>query len=163
MNHEILYENSKAYLTSDNDLLEVKLTKTHPDAITPTYAHSSDGGMDLTAVTMDSSKEEYVEYDTGISLAIPNGFVGLVYPRSSISKYDLILANHVGVIDSSYRGSIKLRFRAGGENIYKVGDRIAQLIIIPRPQVSFNVVEELDETQRQEGAFGSTDHKEASN
>lgn len=163
MNYEAVYANSKEYFSSDNDVLEVRLAKTHPDAVIPTYAHSSDGGMDLTAIAMDSSKEEYTEYDTGVSLAIPNGFVGLVYPRSSISKYDLILANHVGVIDSQYRGSIKLRFRVGGDNIYKVGDRIAQLIIIPRPQVSFNVVEELDETQRQEGSFGSTDAKEASN
>ena len=116
--------------------------------------------MDLTAInisTVDNGNFGYIEYDTGLSLEIPEGFVGLIFPRSSISNTGLILANAVGVIDSSYRGSIKCRFKAiPNTTIYNVGERIAQLLILPYPQINFEEVEELSTTDRGLDGFGSS-------
>ena len=90
-------------------------------------------------------------------MEIPEGHVGLLYPRSSISKTSCSLRNAVGVIDSGYRGEIMLKFSCSTNlNIYNVGDRVAQLIIMPYPQVQFEEVEELSDTDRGEGGFGST-------
>ena len=137
--------------------MKIQIKKTNENAVVPQYAHPSDGGLDLTAVSKERT-EKYIEYDTGLAFAIPNNFVGLVFPRSSISKKDLTLANSVGMIDANFRGSVRLRFRYDdlGE-LYEVGDRIGQIMIIPRPQVEFNLVDELDDTDRGSGGFGSTD------
>jgi len=100
-----------------------------------------------------------VTYDTGLSMEIPEGYVGLLFPRSSISKTTLSLANSVGVIDSGYRGSIMFKFRyLGGKGnwFYNLGDRVGQIIIIPYPTVEFEEVEELSSTERGQGGFGST-------
>jgi dUTP pyrophosphatase len=98
-----------------------------------------------------------VTYDTGIAIEIPQGYVGLLFPRSSVSKTVLTLSNSVGVIDSGYRGSIMFKFRYPEEGpVYEVGDRVGQIIIMPYPQISFEEVEELSETERGEGGFGST-------
>jgi dUTP pyrophosphatase len=95
---------------------------------------------------------------TGIAIEIPEGYVGLVYPRSSVSKSSMLLANGVGVIDSGYRGEIMLKYRhLGGRNeIYTTGDRVGQLMIIKRPEIELVVVDELSDTDRGEGGFGST-------
>ena len=111
----------------------------HPNAVVPKKANVNDAGFDLTAVTarFDVSSG-FFEYDTGVAVEIPPGYVGLVYPRSSISKYDLQLANSVGVIDSGYCDSIKLRFKVtaeGPRKIYIVGERIGQLVVIPLPEI----------------------------
>ena len=95
---------------------------------------------------------------------IPKGYVGLVFPRSSIRKTDLSLTNCVGVIDSGYRGEIQATFKKifGKNDVrldeldYNVGDRIAQIMIIPYPSVTFVEVDELSQTDRGEGGFGST-------
>ena len=93
--------------------MEVKFKKTHKDAVTPKYAKHGDAGMDLVAVSVEiDEKDDTISYDTGIAVEIPDGYVGLVFPRSSICKKDLILSNSVGVIDSGYRGSIKAKFKA---------------------------------------------------
>jgi len=97
-------------------------------------------------------------------MEIPKGYVGLVFPRSSIRKTDLSLTNSVGVIDSGYRGELQATFKKvyGPNDVridqtdYKVGDRIAQIIIIPYPQITFVEVDELSITERGEGGFGST-------
>jgi dUTP pyrophosphatase len=105
-------------------------------------------------------------------MEIPNGFVGLVFPRSSIRKYELVLSNSVGVIDSGYRGELQATFNKvfGGEGMYdemkvnqmqpndyyKVGDRVAQIMIIPFPPIEFEQVTQLSETERGDGGFGST-------
>lgn len=145
--------------------MEVKIKKLHPNAVIPFYAKPGDAGMDLTAVIIDTSNEHYIEYDTGIAVEIPEGYVGLVFPRSSNSKVDLELSNSVGVIDSGYRGSIKLRYhriwredKSGNRilDIYSVGDRVGQLIIIPYPKIEFKEVDELSSTERGDGGFGST-------
>ena len=80
----------------------VKIKKLSPVAVVPSYAQMGDAGLDLTAVTV-SDNANYIEYGTGLAVQIPEGYVGLVFARSSISKTSLILANGVGVIDSGYR------------------------------------------------------------
>lgn len=138
--------------------LIINIKKTNELAIIPKYAHSTDAGMDLVAVSMNET-DKYIEYDTGIAIEIPKGYVGLVFPRSSVSKLDLIQANSVGVIDSSYRNSIKVRFKKLKDNeacVYVPGERIAQLIILPYPMIGFNEVEKLSDSDRGLGGFGST-------
>lgn len=140
--------------------MNIKIKKLHENAVIPSYAKDGDCGLDLTAInisTVDKGNYGYIEYDTGLSVEIPEGYVGLVYPRSSISNSGLILTNSVGVIDQNYRGSIKCRFKAiPNTSIYSIGDRVAQLIIQPMIKVQFELVEELSETNRGDLGFGST-------
>lgn len=138
--------------------LFVDYRKMHPDAQVP--KHMSDGacGADLVAISKESAYP-FVEYDTGIAVAIPDGYVGLLFPRSSVSKTNWSMANSVGVIDSDYRGSIRMRFRTGENRMslpYKVGERIGQLVIVPCPTINFSEVESLSETDRGVGGFGHT-------
>lgn len=123
----------------------------------PCYSKKGDAGMDLTCVSLVKSSK-YYEYGTGLAMEIPEGHVGLIFPRSSISKTDHFLRNSVGVIDSGYRGEIKLRMSipALGETEYKIGDKIGQLIIMKLPWIDIEEVEELSDTDRGEGGFGST-------
>lgn len=141
--------------------MQVKIKKTHKNAVIPSYAKDGDAGLDLTAVDFRTDEQGNYVYDTGIALEIPKGYVGLVFPRSSIADKELLLTNSVGVIDSGYRGSIKAKFKPTNNtktniNIYKVGDRIAQLIILPYPQINFEEVEKLSETERGDKGYGST-------
>lgn len=134
-------------------MMQVKFKKCQENAIMPTYQHVSDACADLYA----ADQKDSVTFDTGIALEIPEGYVGLVYPRSSISKTPYMLANSVGVIDSNYRGSVIVKFKSfESGSFYKVGDRIAQLMIIPIPKIQFIEVDELNETDRGTGGFGST-------
>ena len=142
--------------------MKVKIKKLIEKAVIPIYAKLGDAGMDLTAITKDDfSNYSYIEYGTGLSIEIPEGYVGLLFPRSSNSKTSLILSNSVGVIDSGYRGEIKLRFKEIDTNDieYSVGDRIGQIIILPYPKIEFEEVSELSNTDRGIGGFGSTDFK----
>lgn len=138
--------------------MKVKIKKLHPDAVIPQYAKPGDAGLDLVAVVETWNEDNsMVTYDTGLAIEIPDGYVGLVFPRSSISKTVLSLSNSVGVIDSGYRGPIMFKFRYPEEGpVYDTGDRVAQLIIMPYPQIEFEEVEELSSTERGEGGFGST-------
>lgn len=145
------------------------LKKLHPDAKIPTYAKPGDAGMDLTAISKNVECG-FVEYGTGLAIEIPIGYVGLIFPRSSIYKTNLRLSNSVGVIDSGFRGEIKFKFYAdtffaprinvymvdGEGEEYQIGDRIGQIIILPYPEVEFEETDELTETERGEGGFGST-------
>lgn len=140
--------------------MKVKIKRLIEGAIIPKKAHAQDAGFDLFAVSkevVDEGDYGFIEYDTGIGLEIPENHVGLVYPRSSISKTGHILANSVAVIDSNYRGSIKLRFKTIPDCVeYVPGDRIGQLIIMPYPKIEFEEVEKLSNSDRAEGSFGST-------
>lgn len=142
--------------------MKIKFKKLTEDAIIPSYAKSGDAGLDLYATTAGYySDRGFYEYGTGIAVEIPKGYVGLLFPRSSVSKMDLSLANSVGVVDSGYRGEIKLRFKdtvtkKSLKNIYKVGDRVAQLVIIPYPEVELEEVDQLDDSERSSGGFGSS-------
>ena len=139
--------------------MKVKIKKLHPDAIIPTYAKSGDAGMDLVATKIISNTTFDITYGTDLAMEIPEGFVGLVFPRSSIRKYELLLSNSVGVIDSGYRGEIQATFKKeiGLDSLaYNVGDRICQIMIIPHPTIEFEEVNELNNTERGNGGFGST-------
>ncbi len=139
--------------------MQVKIKKLSENVVIPTYAKGGDAGMDLIATSIINEEVFQITYGTGIALEIPKGFVGLVFPRSSIRKTDLSLTNSVGVIDSGYRGELQATFRKHkgvASTKYEVGDRVAQIIIIPYPPIEFEEVEELNNTERGEGGFGST-------
>lgn len=144
--------------------IEIKFKKLDEKAIIPSYSKDGDNGLDLTAISI-AVRGDYIEYDTGISFEGIEGFVGLVYPRSSISNYNLIMCNSVGIIDQSYTGTIKVRMkkvigdlftRLNSENYYKPGDRVAQLIIQPCPKIIPIEVDEIKETNRGNQGFGSS-------
>ena len=147
-------------------MLEVKIKKLHKDAVIPKYETIGSVGMDLTAVSKEYDEHGNLVFGTGLAIQIPEGYYADLRPRSSISKYDLVLANSVGTIDSDYRGELILKFKPSvyfGVNrgdddgvMYDVGDRIAQLVILPYPKVSFVEVDELSYTERGTGGFGST-------
>lgn len=146
--------------------MKVKIKKLHPDAVIPSYAKVGDAGMDLTAVSIERDKYSNFVYGTGLAIEIPKGYVGLIFPRSSISKKYQLLSNSVGVIDSGYRGEITFKFKDVQNNrvdkyentnqSYEVGNRIGQLIIMPYPQIELEEVEELSQTERGGGGYGST-------
>ena len=136
--------------------MNIKIKKLHPNAIIPEYAKIGDAGLDLTAVDFEVTGL-HITYKTGLAVAIPEGFVGLLFPRSSVYKTGQYLTNSVGVIDSGYRGEIMLKFtRPELDSQYKVGDRVGQLIIMPYPQIKLEEVEDLGTTDRGRGGFGST-------
>lgn len=156
--------------------MRVKFKKLHEDAVLPSYAKPYDAGLDITtidngkAITSELAKEEwyYIEYKTGLAAEIPYGYVGLLFPRSSISKSSLLLANAVGIIDAGFRGEICFRFKldnnlaeqskinGGTPASYKKGDRIGQLVILPYPTIEPEFVDELSDTERGTGGWGST-------
>ena len=136
--------------------MKVRIKKLNENAVIPSYAKDGDAGMDLVATRIINERLDSITYGTDIALEIPEGFVGLVFPRSSIRKTDLILSNSVGVIDSGYRGEIQATFKRSGVYAYAVGDRICQIMIIPHPDIEFEEADELSDTERGDGGFGST-------
>ena len=138
--------------------MKIKIKKVHPHAVLPSYAKEGDAAMDLHATEITKDKYGNYVYLTGVALEIPTGFVGLLLPRSSVSKTSLALANSVGVIDSGYRGEIMLKYRQTGDAnpVYGVGDRVGQIMIIPHPKIEFIEADELSTTERGDGGFGST-------
>ena len=160
--------------------MEIKVKKLVPEAVLPKYAHIGDAGMDVVATSMNITND-YIEYGTGLAFEVPKGYVMLIFPRSSNSKKDLLLCNSVGVLDSTYRGELKFRYKRivrmidetndtlstvnkgianeiefNATTWYTVGDKIGQIMILPYPEINFNEVEELSETDRGAGGFGST-------
>lgn len=139
--------------------MKVKFKKTHPEAVMPTFSKPGDAGADLTAISRNFDHEkQYWEYDTGIAIEIPKGYVGMIFPRSSLSNKDLILCNHVGIIDSGFRGNITFRFKEidNINGLYEIGDRIGQLIILPYPNIQFEEANELSSTERGATGYGSS-------
>lgn len=152
-------ENIKTENIVNNFTLDIKVKKLHPNAVIPSYSKVGDAGMDLTITREIENTTFCVSYGFGIAMEIPKGYVGLVFPRSSVRNQDLILSNCVGVIDSGYRGELQATFKKteGLDSMkYKVGERGAQIIILPYPQVKMIESEELSNTERGEGGFGST-------
>lgn len=126
----------------------------------PTKTHTWDAGYDLKARKETSVFPQDTEFIlTGVCVEIPVGYVGLLFPRSSISKTPLRMANSVGVIDSGFTGEIKVPLYNTSEveirDIDKY-ERIAQLVIVPLADVSLEIVDELEDTERGTGGFGST-------
>jgi len=169
----------------------VKIKKLVPEAVIPQYMRMDDSGMDLVATSKIFDEHGNVVYGTGLAMQIPVGYVGLIFPRSSNSKKDLLLCNSVGVIDPGYRGEVILKYKPSGyfasdpqdslaegtvtehfdfvcfgkediddeDNVavYNVGDRVGQIIIIPRPVIEWEEVYTLSHTERGALGFGSTD------
>lgn len=152
--------------------MEIKIKKLTENAVIPHKAHPTDAGFDLTATSCTMDEYGSMVYGTGIAVEIPEGYVGLVFPRSSICKKDMMLTNCVGVIDSFFIGEIKVKFKPTNSfnyydgsiitespndgDIYCIGERIAQLIIMPIPQIEFVEADELSDSDRGEGGFGSS-------
>ena len=125
------------------------------------YSKQGDAGIDLTATSKWYDEQGNVCYGTNRAFEIPQGYVGLLFPRSSNANKDLLLSNSVGVLDSGYRGEVMFKFKYNSSledrmKSYQVGDRIGQLIIIPYPTIEFVESEELSETERGSGSYGST-------
>lgn len=172
--------------------LKVKIKKLREDAILPTYAKPGDAGMDLTAAEMryDTEKDCFI-YHTGLAVELPKGYAMFLYPRSSNFKTECYMTNHVGIIDSGYRGEILITYKdrtcqkfvkafntllatvnTALQRLglvkhsnkffvmdcppYEVGDRIAQAVIMPYPEVIFEETDELSESERGAGGHGST-------
>lgn len=145
------------------NVLNVNIKKLSDKAILPSYSKVGDAGMDLTATSKEYDEDGNICYGTSLAFEIPEGFVGLLFPRSSLSKKDLSLANHVGVVDSGFRGEVSFKFKQTCGFIeneeghdYSIGERIGQIIILPYPQINFIEVGELSSTERGEGSYGST-------
>ena len=143
--------------------MELKIKKLHPAAILPTYGSAGAAGADLYALPegdpITIAPGETVFIHTGLSMAIPEGYVGLNFARSGLaSKRGLAPANKVGVIDSDYRGELMVALHNHGDTTQTVqpGDRVAQFLIMPVITADFVEVDSLDETQRGAGGFGST-------
>ena len=169
--------------------LKVRIKRLHPNSVIPTYAHSTDCGLDLTAVSKTFDEYGNVVYGFGLAFEIPEGYAGFIFPRSSNHKSELLLTNSVGIIDAGYRGEVTARFASrtntsfpkklwhrlkyfftgemGGYDMrtwcgfseyanYNIGDRVAQMVILPYPKVEFVEVDELSDTERGTGGYGST-------
>ena len=184
--------------------MKVRVKKLREDAVLPSKAHPTDAGFDLTAISRVFDAEGNVTYGFGLAFEIPEGYVGLIFPRSSICRKDLALSNAVAVIDAHYRGEVTAKFKPtltvatgrgvgndetdwygidqtewddsfvtfyGRKNcypdvpqgctpfsprLYEVGERIAQMIIMPIPQIEFEEADDLSETDRGANGYGST-------
>lgn len=142
--------------------MKIKAKKLHLNAIIPSKQKEGDVGLDLTCTSKnyDKSSSTYI-YGFGLSIELEPGYFGLIVPRSSIYKKSQVLTNHCGIIDENYRGELKAIFRDSNPNVfsydrYEVGDRIAQLIVLPYPNVEIEEVSELSHSNRGEKAFGSS-------
>lgn len=138
--------------------MKVKIKRLTPNSVIPSYAKEGDAGLDLTAVSKTVDDSGNIVYGTGLAFEIPQGYVGLVFPRSSNAKKDLWLTNSVGVIDSGYRGEVIFKYRPVSfkEREYMIGERVGQIIIMPYPYIEFEEADELSETERSTGGYGSS-------
>lgn len=137
--------------------MKVKIKRLSNEAVVPTKAHESDAGFDLYASRVEINKFGQVVCHTDVAFEIPDGYVGLVFPRSSISKKSLALTNCVGVIDSGYRGEITAVFRQFGYMTeYQKGERFAQIIFMEYPDVELEETDELSASDRGAHGYGSS-------
>lgn len=135
----------------------IKFKRLYNNVPLPTIAYKGDAGFDLVTINW-TIMGDVIEYQTGIAVEIPEGYVGLIFPRSSVYRKDLILSNSVGVIDSGYRGEIKFKFRTTTEvpSVYAKGDKVGQLIIVPIPNIELIEVDQLTPSDRGDKGFGSS-------
>lgn len=159
--------------------MTLKMKRIMPTAVIPTYAHNGDVGMDMTCVwaEYDPEYDQYI-YHTGLAMESDYGFGVFLFPRSSNCKTDAYLTNHVGIVDTYlYRGEVQFRYknrtpyrksfkewitgrvdldRVMSKAPYRAGDRVGQMVVFPYPQVDIVVTDELSDTERGTGGFGST-------
>lgn len=187
--------------------IQIKIKKLDPKAVIPTKAHTTDAGCDLTAISRVFAADGTATYGTGLAIEIPEGYVGLLFPRSSVYRVDQHLTNCVGVIDSGYRGEIKFKFKPtlvyadkdgigeeatepwqyegtdqtdpdtqevtfnGRQDMYpdlnegcmpfpfrayEIGERIGQIIIMPYPEVEYEVADTLSDSDRGTTGYGDS-------
>lgn len=144
--------------------MEIKFKKLDPRAVAPVRAHKTDAGFDLTATRITTELNEcgqlILVYHTDLAFEIPEGYYGQLMTRSSIYKKTLRLTTSSSVIDSGYRGEVTAKFIITTDvvpAVYKEGERFAQLVILPIPDVTYVESDMLSESDRNEGGFGSTD------
>ena len=147
----------------------VKFKRLVDNAIMPIRGTVGSAGIDLTAIQITTETNEVGEvilvYHTGLSVEIPEGYCGLLFMRSSVSKKAISMCNAVGVIDSDYRGEITGKFRTTTNvvpSVYQNGERFAQLVIVPLLNYTIEEAETLGTTERGEGSYGSTDNMQSS-
>lgn len=150
--------------------MNIKVKLVHPNAKLPYRAHSTDGGWDIFAVSLeDDADNNCIVVHTGLKVEIPNGYKLTIVPRSSITKTSWIIQNSPCLIDSGFRNEILIKFRNTLSDLvrhtsknliedfpYKIGDRVAQCYLEEVIPIEFTVVDELSETERGEGGFGSS-------
>jgi len=163
----VVYEDPKEQL-KEVKIMNVKFKRLHPNAVIPAQGTEGDTGFDMVATSMEV-KDDYVEYGTGIAVQVQPGYAFETRARSSVSKYDLMLANGVGTIDNGYQGEIKFRFKINRPwyrspfstkkpKLYNIGDRIGQIMIEKTYKIKWQEVSQfVDVSQRGAGGFGSTD------
>ena len=150
--------------------MQIKIKKIHPGAKKPTYATDGSGCFDLRAMSVSEAhaigafvdQGSPVTCGTGLAFEIPPGWAMLIFSRSGHGfKHETRLANCVGVIDSDYRGEVMVKLTSDSDSDHdslfvKPGDRVAQALIVQAERIDFNVVDELSDTARGDGGFGST-------
>lgn len=143
--------------------MKVKIKKLSNKAVVPKYSREGDCALDLTATSKHYEKAtRTISYGTSLAFEVPDGYVALLFQRSSVYKKTLRLCNAVGVIDQNFRGEVTLKFRLDDnarpfkDATYDIGDRIGQIIIMPCPNVEFEEVKELSDSVRGEEGFGSS-------
>lgn len=143
--------------------MEVKIKKLNPNAVIPEYKTVGSAGMDIVPVDLEynESKDLWI-YHTGLAFKLPTGYAMFIFPRSSNTKTDGYLPNSVGILDSDYVGELLICYKNRDKDMrtapYNLdGKGIAQIVILPYPSITFNEVEELENTARGAGGFGSTD------
>ena len=148
--------------------MNIKFKRLTENAIAPVKAHAADAGFDLTCSSITTEINErgqlIIVYHTGLAFEIPEGYFGALVPRSSIANKTLTLTNCIGVIYASDRGEVMAKMKATTDVIpavYKEGERFAQLLILPVPDVQFEESTELSEGDRGENGYGSTDQTSA--
>ena len=146
--------------------MNINFKKLDQRAVAPVRAHESDAGFDLVATDITTEVNEcgqlILVYHTGLAIEIPDGYFGLLVPRSSIYKKSLMLTNHAGIIDCGYRGEVMAKFRSTTDvvpAVYKPGEKFAQLLILPCPEATFTETSELSNSERGDNGYGSTDEK----
>ena len=146
-----------------NKIMELKFKKLNEKAVLPTRSHSTDASLDLTTYgftqEVDASGKLILVYHTGLAVEIPEGYMGLLFMRSSVANKSLTLSNAVGILDSGYRGEIMGKFKITTDaipTVYQEGERVLQLIVMPYPQVEPIFVEELSDGDRGEKGYDSS-------
>lgn len=159
-----IFNKQHNYSSIKTKTMIVKFKKLDSEVEIPSMPTKGNVGIDLKIAYLIHTPN-YIECGFGLSVEIPEGYFGMLVPRSSITQYNLMLKNSVGIIDSSYRGELKARFTITGDKqelhyngaqLYNVGDKAIQLIILPYIQFEIEEAFDLSESERGEGAFGST-------